>query len=173
MQDNVCGEWFVSETRFGTMVHAKLGAGEENSGKLVACIRQKAAALAKENARDWVIIDGPPGIGCPVMASLSGVNAVLLVTEPTCSGLHDAARVIDLGKQFKVPVFLVVNKCDINPAVTKRIEAYCQENGVTVAGRLPFDRAVVEAVVAGKTIMETDVQHLKDEIIRIWERVRK
>ncbi len=172
MQDNLCGEWFVSETRFGTMVHAKLGAGEENSGKLVAQIRQKAKELAKEASHDWVIIDGPPGIGCPVMASLSGVNAVLLVTEPTCSGLHDAMRVVDLGKQFKIPVHLVVNKWDINPSVTEEIEKVCQDNGVSVAGRLPFDRAVIDVVIAGKTIMEGDSSGLKSEIVKIWENVK-
>jgi MinD superfamily P-loop ATPase len=172
MEDNVCGEWFVSETRFGTMVHARLGVGEENSGKLVAQIRQKAKEIAKDAARDWVIIDGPPGIGCPVMASLSGVDAILLVTEPTCSGLHDAGRVIDLGKHFKIPVLLVVNKWDINPAVTEEIEKYCEDHGVLVAGRLPFDRAVVDAVVAGKTIMEGDSSSLKSEIVKIWENLK-
>jgi MinD superfamily P-loop ATPase len=173
MEDSVCGEWFVSETRFGTMVHARLGAGEENSGKLVSQIRQVAKEIGKKNACDWVIIDGPPGIGCPVMASLSGVDGVLLVTEPTCSGLHDAARVIDLGKQFKVPVYLLVNKWDINRAVTEKIEKYCQENGAVIAGRMPFDRAVVDAVVAGRTIMESDAPHLKDAVMKIWETVKK
>lgn len=172
MEENLCGEWFVSETRFGTMVHARLGIGEENSGKLVAQIRQKAKEIAQETSRDWVIIDGPPGIGCPVMASLSGVNAVLLVTEPTCSGLHDAMRVVDLGKQFMIPVQLVVNKWDINPAVTEEIEKVCQQNGVFVAGRLPFDRAVVDAVMAGKTIIEGESQGLKNEIVKIWESLK-
>ncbi|MFH0753635.1 MAG: ATP-binding protein [Candidatus Omnitrophota bacterium] len=172
MENNLCGEWFVSQTRFGTMVHARLGVGEENSGKLVAQIRQKAKEIAQEADRDWVIIDGPPGIGCPVMASLSGVNAVLLVTEPTCSGLHDAGRVIDLGKHFKIPVLLVVNKWDVNPAVTEQIEKYCLGNGVVVTGRVPFDRAVVDAVVAGKTIMEGNSLGLKSEILKIWESLK-
>lgn len=173
MEDNLCGEWFVSETRFGTMVHARLGIGEENSGKLVAKIRQKAQEIAKEASKDWVIIDGPPGIGCPAMAALSGVDAVLLVTEPTCSGLHDAVRVIDLGKHFKIPVMLVVNKWDINPDVTAQIEKFCIDNGVAVAGRLPFDRAVVDAVIAGRTIMEGETQSLKDEIVKIWENLKR
>ncbi|MFH0753573.1 MAG: ATP-binding protein [Candidatus Omnitrophota bacterium] len=172
MKDNICGEWFVSETRFGTMVYARLGVGQENSGKLVAQIRQKAKEIARKASRDWVIIDGPPGIGCPVMASLSGVNAVLLVTEPTCSGWHDAGRVIDLGKHFKIPVLLVVNKWDINPAVTGQIETYCQDNGVAVAGRLPFDRAVVDAVMAGKTIIEGESQCLKNEMVKILENLK-
>ena len=172
MEENLCGEWFVSQTRFGTMVHAQLGIGEENSGKLVAQIRQKAKEIAKEFVRDWVIIDGPPGIGCPVMASLSGVDAVLLVTEPSCSGLHDAGRVIDLGKHFKIPVHLVVNKWDINPVVTEQIEKYCTDNGVVVAGRLPFDRAVVDAVIQGRTIMESESAGLKAEIIKIWDHLK-
>lgn len=172
MEENTCGEWFVSDTRFGTMVHARLGIGEENSGKLVAQIRQKAKEIAKASARDWVIIDGPPGIGCPVMASLSGVDAVLLVTEPTCSGLHDAGRVIDLGKHFKIPVMLVVNKWDINPSVTEEIETFCKNSGVSVAGRIPFDRAVVDAVVQGRTIMEGECEPVKNEIKSIWSRVK-
>jgi len=106
------------------------------------------------------------------MASLSGVDAVLLVTEPSCSGLHDAGRVIDLGKHFKVPVQLVVNKWDINPAVTEQIEKYCTENGVAVAGRLPFDRAVVNAVIQGRTIMEGESLGLKAEIIKIWAHLK-
>lgn len=173
MEESLCGEWFVSETRFGPMVHARLGAGEENSGKLVAEIRQAAKKIAEKDGREWIIIDGPPGIGCPVMASLSGVSAVLLVTEPTCSGLHDAMRVIDLGKSFKTPVYLVVNKWDINPDVTFEIESFCEGQGVMLAGRIPFDRAVVDAVVAGKTIMEGNNPALESEVRNIWERIRK
>jgi MinD superfamily P-loop ATPase len=169
MAENMCGEWFVSRTRFGTMVHARLGAGEENSGKLVARIRQRGKELAIAGKRDWVIIDGPPGIGCPVMASLSGVDAVLLVSEPTCSGLHDAARVIDLGKHFRIPVLLAVNKWDINPAVTETIERYCLDNGVAIAGRVPFDRSVVDCVVSGKTVMEGAAEVVKSAVADVWQ----
>lgn len=172
MEENLCGEWFVSETRFGTLVHARLGIGEENSGKLVAQIRQKAKEIAEGSSRDWVLIDGPPGIGCPVMASLSGVDAVLLVTEPTCSGLHDAGRVIDLGRHFKVPVLLVVNKWDINPGVTEEIESFCKNMGVPAAGRIPFDRSVVDAVVQGRTVMEDGAEQVKNKIRDIWGTVK-
>ena len=173
MEDNLCGEWYVSETRFGTMVHARLGVGEDNSGKLVTQIRQAAKEIAQKQKRDWVIIDGPPGIGCAVMSSLSGVSAVLLVTEPTCSGLHDAARVIDLGQHFRVPIYLVVNKWDINPAVTEQIENYCRDREVAIAGRLPFDRAVIDAAIQGRTIMEGDSQFLKEEIRKIWNNLTR
>lgn len=173
MEENVCGEWFVSRTRFGTMVHARLGAGEENSGKLVARIRQRGKELAIAEKRDWVIVDGPPGIGCPVMASLSGVDAVLLVSEPTCSGLHDAARVIELGKQFRIPVLLAVNKWDINPSVTETIERYCLDNGVVIAGRVPFDRSVVDCVVSGKTVMEGGAGVIKTAVANVWKNLSR
>lgn len=168
MKENMCGEWFVSQTRFGMMVHARLGIGEENSGKLVAQIRQKTKQIAQEFHRDWVIIDGPPGIGCPVMASLSGVNAVLLVTEPTCSGLHDVGRLIDLCHHFKIPTGLVVNKWDLNEQITKDIESFCQERKIHLLGRVSFHRDVVDVVVLGETIMETGNEDLKKQIEKIW-----
>jgi MinD superfamily P-loop ATPase len=168
MEDNVCGEWYVSETRYGCMVHARLGIGEDNSGKLVAQIRHVANEIALKGAREWIIIDGPPGIGCPAIASLCGVDSVLLVTEPTCSGLHDTIRVIDLVKHFKIPVQLVVNKWDINPAITEQFASFCLANGIIMAGRIPFDRAIVDGVVGGKTIMEGSNEFLKEIIRKIW-----
>ncbi|MDD5131661.1 MAG: ATP-binding protein [bacterium] len=172
MEENVAGEWYISETRFGPMVHAKLGIAEENSGKLVSLVRKQAKKLAEHNNCDWIIIDGAPGIGCPVIASLSGIDCAIVVTEPTLSGLHDAARVIEVTKHFKVPAKLVINKYDINPAMSEKIEQYCVDNGIQLIGKIGFDKAVVEAMVEGKTIMEYKDTTAKKEIKGIWEKLR-
>jgi len=169
MEENISGEWFISETRFGPMVHAKLGIAEENSGKLVALVRKKAKERAEENNCDWVIIDGTPGIGCPVIASLSGIDCALVITEPTLSGLHDAIRVIDVAKHFGVPVKLVINKYDLNTEMSEKIEKYCNKNGISLIGKIGFDKSVVEAMVEGKTILEYKDTEIKDEVIKIWE----
>ncbi|MFA5117407.1 MAG: P-loop NTPase [Candidatus Omnitrophota bacterium] len=172
MEENVAGEWFISDTRYGPFVHAKLGIAEENSGKLVAKIRQIAKELSEKKCFEYVIIDGPPGIGCPVIASLSGVDCALIVTEPTLSGLHDAGRVMDVARHFNIPVKLVVNKYDLNTAVTEKIEAFCREIGIPVIGRIPFDKTVVEALVEGKTIVEYAACAAADEVKNIWEGLR-
>ena len=169
MEENVAGEWFVSDTKYGPFVHAKLGIAEENSGKLVAKIRQVAKELAEKQALDYVIIDGPPGIGCAVIASLSGVDCALIVTEPTLSGLHDAERVMELAKHFNIPVKLVVNKYDLNPSMTEKIEGFCRERNVPVVGRITFDKTVVQALVEGKTIVEFGRCAAADEIRKIWD----
>lgn len=173
MAENQAGEWFVSDTRYGPFVHAKLGIAEENSGKLVAKIRQIARDIAKRDHLDYVIIDGPPGIGCPVIASLTGVDQALIVTEPTLSGLHDAQRVIDVARHFNVSVSLVINKYDLNPEMTGQIENYCGEAGIPVIGKIAFDRAVVEAMVAGKTIVEYSNSAIKSELMKIWEELKE
>jgi len=169
MEENIAGEWFISETRFGPMVHAKLGIAEENSGKLVALVRKKAKEIAEENNCDWVIIDGAPGIGCPVIASLSGIDCALVVTEPTLSGIHDAIRVIDVAKHFSVSVKLVINKYDLNTEMSGKIEKYCNKNGISLIGKIGFDKSVVEAMVEGKTILEYQDTKIKEEVIKIWE----
>ncbi len=169
MEENIAGEWFVSDTAYGPFVHAKLGIAEENSGKLVSKIRQAAKELAEKQTLDYVIIDGPPGIGCPVIASLSGVDCALIVTEPTLSGLHDARRVMEVAGHFKIPVKLAVNKYDLNPAMTGKIEKFCREQGVPVIGKIPFDKTVVKALVEGKNIVEYAQCAVSDEIGKIWE----
>lgn len=173
MEENVAGEWFVSDTDHGPFVHAKLGIAEENSGKLVSKIRKVSSDLAEKHGMDYVIIDGPPGIGCPVIASLSGVDCALIVTEPTLSGLHDAGRVIEAAGFFKIPVKLAVNKYDLNPDMTAKIEEYCGQKGIPVIGRIPFDKTVVEALVAGKIIVEyrSDCA-VSAEMRAIWEELR-
>jgi len=172
MEENVSGEWFISDTSYGQFVHAKLGIAEENSGKLVAKIRQIAKEMAEKQALDYVIIDGPPGIGCPVIASLSGVDCALIVTEPTLSGLHDAERVMEVAKHFNIPVKLAVNKYDLNPVMTEKIEAFCRYRNVSVVGKIAFDKTVVEALVEGKTIVEYSNSAVADEVKNIWEGLR-
>ncbi|MBU1006255.1 MAG: ATP-binding protein [Candidatus Omnitrophica bacterium] len=173
MKENVSGEWFVSETRFGPMVHAKLGIAEENSGKLVSIVRKKAKELAENNKCDWVIVDGAPGIGCPVIASISGVDCALVITEPTLSGLHDADRVIQVTRHFNIPAKLVINKYDLNIQMSGKIEEYCENNGVQVLGKIGFDKAIVESMVNAKTIVEYCDGKTKKDISDIWDKLEK
>ncbi len=172
MGENTAGDWFISETRYGPFVHAKLGIAEENSGKLVAQVRKTAKELAETKQSDYVIVDGPPGIGCPVIASLSGADLALVVTEPTLSGLHDAKRVIELAGHFEVPAQMVINKWDINPAAAEDIVRFCESQKVPVIGRIPFDRTVTESIIAGKVIVEHANTALKNEFIKIWEAIQ-
>ena len=155
---NTCGEWFLSDTRFGPMAHASLGIAEENSGKLVTLIRQEGKQLAEAHQLDLLLTDGPPGIGCPVIASLGGATAVLIVAEPTVSGRHDMERVAELAAFFKIPAMLCINKYDLNPAQGDAIEAYGREKGVAVLGRIPFDPTFTRAMVQGQTIVEFDAE---------------
>lgn len=167
-----CGQWYISDTRFGPMVHARLGIAEENSGKLVALIRHEAKNLAEEKNLDLMITDGPPGIGCPVIASVGGATAMLIVTEPTVSGSHDMARVADLAAHFKIPSMICVNKFDLNPDKARAIENLAEEKNITVLGRIPFDPAFTESMVQGKTIFEhsenSEASHM---IRRIWDEI--
>lgn len=153
---NTCGEWFISNTRFGPMAHARLGIAEENSGKLVTLIRQEGKKLAEKDNLDLLITDGPPGIGCPVIASLGGATAVLIVSEPTVSGRHDMERVAELAAFFKIPAMVCVNKFDLNPDEGRAIEDFARERQIRVMGRIPFDPVFTKAMVQGKTIFEYD-----------------
>ncbi|MBN1794003.1 MAG: ATP-binding protein [Candidatus Omnitrophica bacterium] len=171
MEENISGEWFISETRFGPLIHARLGIAEENSGKLVSLVRQKAKQVAERENAEWVIIDGAPGIGCPVIASLSGIDCAVVVTEPTLSGLHDAARVIEVARHFQVPVRLLVNKYDLNYDMTGRIERYCKNNSISVIGKIEFDRSIVQSMLQGKTITEFPETKTARIITGIWDRL--
>ena len=151
---NTCGEWFISKTRFGPMAHARLGIAEENSGKLVTLIRQEGKKLAEKRRLNLLLTDGPPGVGCPVIASIGGATAVLIVAEPTVSGRHDMERVAELAAFFKVPAMVCINKFDINPDEGQAIEAYAKERNIRVVGRVPFDPAFTQAMIQGKTIIE-------------------
>ncbi|MDD3275209.1 MAG: 4Fe-4S binding protein [Candidatus Omnitrophica bacterium] len=169
MKEKIAGEWFVSDTAYGVLVHARLGIAEDNSGRLVSRIRQAAEKIAAASGADYIIIDGPPGIGCPVIASLTGTDLILVVTEPTLSGLHDAARVIELAGHFKIPAALAVNKYDLNPGVTEKIEAFCLARNIPLTGKVPFDKTVVRAVVEGKVVTEYPGSPAAGEIRKIWD----
>jgi len=171
MEEAHSGDWFVSETRFGPMVHAKLGIAEENSGKLVTMVRKEAMELAKTKGLSWILVDGPPGIGCPVTAALAGVSKVLIITEPSLSGIHDMERVLSLATHFQIPAQVCINKYDIHLANTRQIEAYCLEKGVEIVGKIPFHRGVIEAMVAGQTVIEADVPEVAPQVRQVWEKV--
>jgi MinD superfamily P-loop ATPase len=151
---NTCGEWFVSDTRFGPMVHAYLGIAEENSGKLVTLVRQESRKLAEEKGLDLILTDGPPGVGCPVIASIGGASAVLIVAEPTVSGIHDMERVVQLAAHFKVPAMVCVNKFDLNLDLTRNIENFAKKEGLIFLGCIPFDPIFTEAMIRSQTILE-------------------
>jgi MinD superfamily P-loop ATPase len=169
---NTCGEWFISETRFGPMVHARLGIAQENSGKLVTIVRQQAKKLAEERRKGVLLTDGPPGVGCPVIASIGGAAAVLVVAEPTVSGRHDMTRVLELAGHFKVPALLCVNKFDLNPDETRTIEAFAEKRGARTMGRIPFDPLFTKSMVQGKTLFEYDGQSdAAREVKRLWRAV--
>jgi MinD superfamily P-loop ATPase len=170
--EKICGEWFLSNTRFGTMVHARLGIAEENSGRLVSLIRQQARAYAEAHGQDLIITDGPPGVGCPVIAALSGATAVCIVTEPTVSGLHDMERVVRLAAHFKIPGMVLVNKSDLNPEMTEKIETLARERNITLLGNLPFDPFFTKAMIEAKTIMEYgEESDIKKSVRTIWDKI--
>lgn len=167
-----CGEWYISDSRFGPMVHARLGIAEENSGKLVSLVRKEVRQVAEEQGRDLIITDGPPGIGCPVIAAIGGATAVVIVVEPTVSGLHDMERVIDLAAHFKVPGMIVVNKSDLNLEMTQAIEEAAQKRNVTLIGRVPFDPIFTHSMVAGKTLFEYGGKTATHQLVReIWSKI--
>jgi len=172
MEDNVSGEWFISETRYGPMVHAKLGIAEENSGKLVSLVRKQAEELASKKKCDYVIIDGPPGTGCPVIASLSSVDLAVIVTEPTLSGMHDMQRVLELTEHFKIKACVVINKFDLNTENTEEIRSLCEKKKVCVIGHIPFSKEVSQSVVSRKPLVEFTDGAVTQEIKSIWEEVK-
>jgi MinD superfamily P-loop ATPase len=173
MNETRAGDWFISDSKYGPLVHARLGIAQENSGKLVALVRQQAKELAGKNELDYIISDGPPGIGCPVISSLSGVSLALIVTEPTLSGIHDMERVLEVCKHFGVPAIVCINKYDLNDSNTIAIHNYCQENGVDVAAMIPFDNTVTEAMVEGIPVVEHSDGKVSREIKSLWQYIDK
>ena len=167
----VNGEWFVSDTRHGPMVHAKLGVAEENSGKLVSVVRSHASEAAERLGFNLVLIDGSPGIGCPVIASITGTDLVLIVTEPTLSGLHDLGRVADVASHFGIPALVCINKWDINPDVAMRIEQDAVARGLTIVGRVRYDRAVTEAQIQKRAVIEYKTNGCAQDIRTVWKEV--
>ena len=173
MEPAESGKWYISQTDYAPMVHANLGIGEESSGKLVSEVRQNAKKIAKEQNRDLIIIDGPPGIGCPVIASLSGVDLALVVTEPSCSGIQDMERVIQTAAHFQTDIACVVNKFDINLEQTKAAAEWCRKQNVPFLGKIPFDEKIVEAMVQGIPPVAANHNSPGAESIRkVWDKVR-
>jgi MinD superfamily P-loop ATPase len=172
MIDRLSGYAYISETRYGPLVHAELLPGEEASGKLVAMVREMARDLASSLGLDLVLIDGSPGIGCPVIASLSGVDLALVVTEPTISAEHDLERILGVADHFGVRSCVCINKFDLNPQAASRIEDRCRARGAEVAAKLPFDPAVVEAMVRGVPVVELD-RPISDLLRALWELLRE
>jgi MinD superfamily P-loop ATPase len=151
-EERQAGLWFRSDTRFGPLFHAHLFAAQENSGKLVTMVKQQGRLLGLDQGRELLIVDGPPGIGCPVISASAGADLALLVVEPTVSGIHDLERALGTVMHFRVPALVCINKADLNPAQTAAIEAYCQAQGIEVVGTLPFDTVVTEAMVHGQPV---------------------
>jgi len=168
--ERLCGEWMISETRCGPMVHARLGVAAENSGKLVSTVRREARRIADEEHRSLVIVDGPPGIGCPVIASVTGATLVLTVTEPTVSGEHDLERVLSLTRHFNILTAICVNKWDLNPEMTERIEDKARRAGVRVVGRIRYDREVTLAQMQERAVVETEAPCVED-VQGIWKQL--
>ena len=171
MVDRDSGRIYQSNTRFGPLSHARLNTAEEASGKLVTMVREQAIALAEKNQKDLIIIDGPPGIGCPVISSISGVDLVLIVTEPTLSAIHDLKRIQSVAAHFNIPAVVCINKYSINAENTKKIESYCKTHQLEVVGKIPYDKSVTDALIEEKTIMEHDNSELKSCVQTLWNNV--
>ncbi len=173
MVKNDKSRMYAGSFRNGKMVYGRLSPGEENSGKLVSMVRSKAKQLAKDNGIEIIILDGPPGIGCPVISTITGVDSVVIVTEPTISGLHDMQRTIEVIKKFNLKSGVIINKFDLNLDMSTQIDNWCISNGIEVIGHLPFDPQMVNAMVQGKTIIELDSDSaISTEIKRIWNHIK-
>jgi MinD superfamily P-loop ATPase len=170
--ERVCGEWMVSETRVGPLIHARLAIGAENSGKLVSIVRKEARRIAEQRDCPWLIIDGPPGIACPVIASVTGASLALIVIEPTLSGVHDMKRVLALTAHFGIPSMIVINKWELNPHIAAQIEKTALSSDAFLGGRIRYDRAVTEAQIKGMTVVEYGGQ-AADDITQIWRNLEQ
>jgi MinD superfamily P-loop ATPase len=169
MHQSMSGKWYVSKTRYGMLVHAKLGIAQENSGKLVSVVRQKAREIAKEQSLEYILTDGPPGIGCPVISSLSGSSKALIVTEPTISGLHDMDRILGLCEHFNIEALVCINKYDINEENTGKITQYCKDRNVPIAGYVPYDNIITEAMIHGKPVVKYKMNDTSRAIEDLWD----
>jgi MinD superfamily P-loop ATPase len=174
LKENISGYTFISDTRYGPMSHAQLNIAEEASGKLVTVVRNKAIELTRASQSKLIIIDGPPGIGCPVIASLSGVDLALILTEPSQSGLHDLKRILSVVKHFGIRATVCINKYDLNEGVTEEIEAFCREQEIEIVGKIPYDESITRAMVKGVPVVEFEAEtksKAAEEIRRMWNRV--
>jgi len=173
MTDREAGRIYISRTRFGPFVHAQLKIGEEASGKLVTEVKRKAKELAEKENKELILIDGSPGIGCPVIASLSGVDLALIVTEPTVSGIHDLERILDVTEHFKIKTSVCINKFDINEEKTNEIENFCNENGIPLLGKIPYDSSITRAMIELKTVIEFSSPKTSEQVKKIWSKIIK
>ena len=171
MQQKLSGHWYVSDTDYGPLVHARLGIAEENSGKLVTTVRNRGEELAKNADKKHLLIDGPPGIGCPVIASLAGVDVALIVAEPSVSGIHDLERVVAVCRHFGVPAMVCINRFDLGESQSRQIEKYCTEENIPLVGKIPFDRNFVEAIVEGKPANEILKGSSLRGVINVWRNI--
>jgi len=172
MVQNDKSRMYSGSFRNGKMVYGRLAPGEENSGKLVNMVREKAKQTAEENSLETIILDGPPGIGCPVISTITGVDKVVIVTEPTISGLHDMQRTVEIVQKFSLPAFVIINKYDLNFDMSDQIEDWCRQNRITIGGLLPFDKQMVDAMIMGKSITEFNPDNEISKKIRIiWNKI--
>ncbi len=169
MTERLSGHWYLSDTVYGPLVHARLGIGEENSGKLVTTVRNAARALAEREGSELIISDGPPGIGCPVISSLSGADLALLVTEPTLSGIHDLERVVGACRHFGAPAAVCINQYDVSEENSRRIEDWCGTEDIPVVGRLPYDDAIPQAIARGVPVVKTRRDGIARDIENLWD----
>jgi MinD superfamily P-loop ATPase len=172
MEEQTAGRWFRSDTRFGPLFHAHLFAAQENSGKLVTLVKQQGRLRALDEGRQLLIVDGPPGIGCPVISASAGADLALLVVEPTVSGVHDLKRILATTDHFGVSALVCINKADINPGRAAEVEAFCTDRGIEVVGRIPYDDVVTEAMVQGLPVTAFDDGVVVAELKHVWQRVR-
>jgi MinD superfamily P-loop ATPase len=168
MVDSLEGHWYVSDTRYGPLVHARLGAGQENSGKLVTAVRQKARLIAKDGGSAYILSDGPPGIGCPVISSLSGAGLALIVSEPSLSAIHDLERVLAVCRHFGVKALVCINNYDLDEANSRRIEDYCRRAGIDVGAKIPFDTVVTDAITQGVPVVEFGDGLVSQRMEELW-----
>jgi len=171
-KEQECGLWMRSTTKYGPMIHAKLHIGAENSGKLVSLVRKEAYELAEKKNLEYVLVDGPPGLGCPVIASLTGSSFALIITEPTLSGQHDFERILKLTKHFKTPSALIINKWDLNPRIAASIEEMAHLNDCSIIGTIPYDESFTKAQLKTQPVIEIN-KILKDKMEIIWENINK
>jgi MinD superfamily P-loop ATPase len=170
--ETICGQWYISDTRFGPMVHARLGIAQENSGKLVSLVRQEAKKIADKKNLDLILTDGPPGIGCPVIASIGQATAILIIAEPTVSGLHDMERVGQLSRHFNIPAMVCINKYDLNLDQTEKIENLAKEAHIAIVGKISFDQTFTESMIQAKTIFEYNQDSQASvEVRQVWDAI--
>jgi MinD superfamily P-loop ATPase len=173
MEESLDGSWLLSRSHYGPLVHGTLRAGRENSGKLVALVKQEARRLAEETGAELLLVDGPPGIGCAVIASMSGAGLALAVTEPTVAGFHDLERIVGVARHFQVPMLVCLNKADLSPRQAEAIERFCADEGIELLGRIPFDPAVTRAMVQGRPITAAGSGPAAEALRGLWDELRR